>query len=159
MYTLLYSFVPRNARIFPDGTHVLAAVSLSSMDQGEEQQQRRVPRYPFSAPAAVIPESGTPIGANVTELSLFGCYLDSTAPLASKTRVLVKIFAAAGAYFEADATVIYANRNLGMGLVFRQVKPHYQALLKKWLLAAMQEAQSEKKDPEDNQDPEPTGGD
>ena len=128
------------------------------MDQGEEQQQRRVPRYPFSAPAAVIPESGAPIGGNVTELSLFGCYLDSTAPLSPRTRVLVKIFAADGAYFEADATIIYANRNLGMGLVFRQVKPHYQVLLKKWLLAAMQNPQSEKKDPKDEPGPESAGG-
>ena len=114
------------------------------MDQGEEKPQRRVPRYPFSAPAAVIPESGAPVGCNVTELSLFGCYLDSTAPLPSGNRVLVKIFAADGTYFEADAAVIYANRNLGMGVVFRQVKPHYLALLRKWLLAAMQENQPEK---------------
>lgn len=70
----------------------------------------------------------------------------------------MKIFAADGAYFEADATVIYANRNLGMGLVFRQVKPHYQVLLKKWLLAAMQDAQSEKKDPKDEPGPESAGG-
>lgn len=124
------------------------------MNQGEEQQ-RRVPRYPFSAPAAVIPEVGTPVGGNVTELSLYGCYLDSAAPLASRSRVLVKIFATDGTYFEADATVIYANPSLGMGLVFRQVKPHYLVVLRKWLLAAMQEAEFEEKNPED-EDPEGT---
>jgi hypothetical protein len=59
----------------------------------------------------------------------------------------VKMFATDGTYFEADATVIYANPSLGMGLVFRQVKPHYLALLRKWLLAAMQEAKSEERDP------------
>jgi hypothetical protein len=124
------------------------------MHQGEEQQ-RRVPRYPFSAPAAVIPEVGAPVGGNVTELSLYGCYLDSAAPLASRSRVLVKIFAADGAYFEADATVIYANPNLGVGLVFRQVKPHYLAVLRKWLLAAMQETKFEENNPED-EEPEET---
>jgi hypothetical protein len=112
------------------------------MAQGEEQH-RRVPRYPFSAPAAVIPESGVPIGGNVTELSLYGCYLDSGAPLAPRTRVLVKIFAADGGYFEADATVIYSNPSLGMALVFRQVRPDFLALLRMWLLKAMQQSQAE----------------
>jgi hypothetical protein len=112
------------------------------MNQGEERH-RRVPRYPFSAPAAVIPEVGIPIGGNVTELSLYGCYLDSGAPLAPHTRVLVKIFAADGAYFEADATVIYSNPSLGMGLVFRQVKSDLLAVLRKWLLKAMQQSQAE----------------
>lgn len=111
------------------------------MGQGEGQQQRRVPRYPFVAPATVIPESGTPVGGNVTELSLYGCYLDSTAPLAPRSRVLVKIYAPNGQYFEANCTVIYANPNLGMGLVFRQVKPVDLAVLRKWLLAAMQDTQ------------------
>jgi hypothetical protein len=111
------------------------------MDQGEGRH-RRVPRYPFSATAAVIPESGVSIGGNVTELSLYGCYLDSGAPLAPRTRVLVKIFAADGGYFEADATVIYSNPSLGMGLVFRQVRPDFLALLRTWLLKAMQLSQA-----------------
>jgi hypothetical protein len=113
------------------------------MDQGEAQQ-RRVPRYPFAAPATVISESGTAVGGNVTELSLYGCYLDSTAPLNPRSRVLVKIYSPNGEYFEASATVIYSNPNLGMGLVFRQVKPHYLTTLRKWLLGAMQETQAEK---------------
>jgi hypothetical protein len=107
----------------------------------EEGQQRRVPRYPFVAPATVILEAGTPVGGNVTELSLYGCYLDSTAPLSPRTRVLVKIYASSGQYFEADATVIYAHSNLGIGLVFRQVKPRYLEVLRTWLVAAMQDTQ------------------
>src|SRR5882762_10209068 len=118
------------------------------MDQGEGKQ-RRVPRYPFAAPATVIPEAGLPVGGNVTELSLYGCYLDSTAPLSPRARVTVKIFAPTGEYFEADATVIYANPNLGMGLVFRQVRPDYLSTLRKWLLAAMQETKAQKRDPEE----------
>jgi|SRR5450432_915925 PilZ domain len=126
------------------------------MDQGEEKQ-RRVPRYPFAAAATVIPDSGMPVGGNVTELSLYGCYLDSIAPLPPRTRVTVKIYAVGGEYFEANATVIYANPNLGMGLVFRQVKSDYLSTLRKWLLAAMQETQAEKENREkENQDPKGT---
>jgi hypothetical protein len=116
------------------------------MDQGDEQD-RRVPRYPFAAPAAVIPEVGVPIGGNITELSLYGCYLDSGAPLAPRTRVLVKIFAADGGYFEAEATVIYSNPSLGMGLVFRQVRPDFLAVLRRWLLKAMQQSQADEEKP------------
>lgn len=118
--------------------------SLRPMDQGEGPQ-RRVPRYPFAAPATVIPESGAPVDGHVTELSLYGCYLDSTLPLTPRTRVLVKIYAPNGQYFEANATVIYANPNLGMGFVFRKVKPHHLTVLREWLLAAMQETRSDQR--------------
>jgi hypothetical protein len=121
------------------------------MTQGEAQ--RRVPRYPFVAPATVIPETGAPVGGNVTELSLYGCYLDSTVALNPRTRVVVKIYAPNGQYFEADATVIYANPNIGMGLVFRQIKPHYLDTLRKWLLDAMQSTQGEKQDSSGDQGP------
>jgi hypothetical protein len=117
------------------------------MDQGEGHT-RRVPRYPFSALATVVLPTGTPIGGNVTELSLYGCYLDSGAPLASRTQVLIKIFAADGEYFEADATVIYSNPSLGVGLAFRQVRPDFLTILRKWLIKAMQQNQAESENPE-----------
>jgi len=110
------------------------------MSPGEYPQQRRTPRYPFVAPAAVLPENGAPTGGNVKELSLYGCYLDATSTLAPRTKVLVKIFVP-GEYFEANATVAYANPALGMGLVFRDVKPHFRSVLRKWLLMAMQLSQ------------------
>jgi hypothetical protein len=46
-----------------------------------------------------------------------------------------------GEYFEANATVAYATPALGMGLVFRDVKPHFRTVLRKWLLIAMQSSQ------------------
>ena len=109
------------------------------MDQ-EYAKQRRVPRYSFVAPAAVLPETGVPVGGNVKELSLYGCYLDATATLAPRTKVLVKIFMP-GEYFEANATVAYANPALGLGLVFRDVRPQFRTVLRKWLLMAMQLSQ------------------
>lgn len=55
---------------------------------------------------------------------------------------MVKIFAADGEYFEAEATVIYSNPSLGMGLVFRQVRPDFLAVLRAWLLKAMRQSQA-----------------
>ena len=59
-------------------------------------------------------------------------------------------------YFEADATVVYSNQSLGIGLAFRQVKPEFLARLRKWLREAMQQNQSENQKPEEeeNQDPD-----
>jgi hypothetical protein len=101
---------------------------------------RKTPRYPFVAPAEVIDEgTGAKMTAQVNELSLHGCYLDGGSPLSMRTKVIVRIYSAAE-LFEAGATVIYSNQTLGMGLVFRDVKPTYLGILRKWLLAAMQDA-------------------
>jgi hypothetical protein len=110
------------------------------MSSGEFSSQRRVPRYSFVAPSAVLPENGAPVGGNIKELSLYGCYMDAPSTLAPRTKVLVKIFMP-GEYFEANATVAYANPALGLGLVFRDVKPHFRSVLRKWLLLAMQMSQ------------------
>ena len=80
--------------------------------------------------------------AQVKELSLYGCYLDTPSPLPTRTKVTVKIYGPSE-FFEAAATVIYANQMLGMGLVFRDVKPHYVGILRNWLLGAMQGTQRE----------------
>jgi hypothetical protein len=50
----------------------------------------------------------------------------------------VKIFKS-DEYFDAKATVIYANPTLGMGLAFRDVKPDFRVVMPKWLLAAAQD--------------------
>ena len=48
----------------------------------------------------------------------------------------VKIFSG-NDFFEAPAKVVYAHPNLGMGVEFHDVKPFFQNVLKKWVLAAM----------------------
>jgi hypothetical protein len=98
---------------------------------------RRCPRYWFNAPGEVAPERGTTFPVTLKELSLYGCYLDTETPLDTKSRVLLKIFGN-GEVFEAKASVIYANPRLGMGLVFRDVKPHCLCILRKWLQMAME---------------------
>jgi hypothetical protein len=109
---------------------------------------RRTPRYPFVAPAEVIPQpAGAKMQAEVKELSLYGCYLDTPSPLPLRTRVTLKIFGR-HEFFEATATVIYANTTLGMGLGFRDVRPTYLEILRQWLVAAMQESQRERRETE-----------
>ena len=86
-----------------------------------EQPQRRTPRFPFSAPAEVIrPDNQLVDRTRVHELSLYGCYLDTQTPLPRGTQVTVKIVSD-GDFFEANATVIYSQPTLGMGVAFREI--------------------------------------
>ena len=104
-----------------------------------EADRRRTPRYPFVATAEIVERiSGTQMHVRVSDLSLYGCYLDISNPLPSGTHVFVKIFTDTD-FFETDASVVYSQPNLGMGLAFRDVKPHFLPTLQKWLLQAMQE--------------------
>ena len=108
-----------------------------------EVDRRRTPRYPFVATAEIVEKlSGTPIHARVSDLSLYGCYVDMSNPLPSGTQVFVKIFTDTD-FFEADASVLYSQANLGMGLGFRDVKPHFLPTLQRWLFQAMQELRKE----------------
>lgn len=100
-----------------------------------EQLERRTPRFPFSASADVI-SVGAVESTQVTELSLYGCYLNASAPLPRATRVTVKVVSG-GELFEAIATVLYSQPSLGMGLGFREVKPAFQSILQKWLRQAL----------------------
>lgn len=105
--------------------------------ESSQPPQRRTPRFPFSADAEVIrPDTQAVDKTRVNELSLYGCYLDTRAPLPRGTQVQVKIFAG-GQFFEAGATVIYAQPTLGMGVAFREVKPAFLAVLQKWLRQAL----------------------
>ncbi len=80
--------------------------------------------------------SGAKSTLKVTELSVNGCYLEAPNPLEKGSGVLVKIYREPH-YFEARATVMYANPGQGMGLTFHDVKPFFAGVLQKWLLAAM----------------------
>ena len=100
-------------------------------------QERRGLRFAFSAGAEIALE-GSPAGyvpARVTELSLRGCFLETSVSFEIQRPVLVKIHNL-GEEFEAEASVLYV-RPSGMGLVFREIKPHIRAVLQKWVLAAL----------------------
>jgi hypothetical protein len=102
-----------------------------------EQERRRTPRYPFTG--SVEMRQGTSedkITAKVRELSLSGCYVETVSPYPVGAGLGVKVFTATE-FFEAQASVIFVDENQGMGLMFRETKPYYIAVLRKWLLAAM----------------------
>ena len=100
---------------------------------------RRGFRFSFNAPAEIAQES-TPsatVSVRATEISLHGCYVETPAPFGEFTPVFLKIFYA-NEYFEAKGTVVYVKPATGMGLEFRDLKPHCRIVLQKWILAALQ---------------------
>lgn len=107
-------------------------------------QEPRGLRFPFSAGAEVILESAPEsIPAQVMELSLRGCFLETSFVLKEQEHVQIKIFHS-HEYFEALAEVIYV-RPAGVGLVFGDIKPHFRSVLQRWILAALDnQAKSER---------------
>jgi hypothetical protein len=81
----------------------------------------------------------------VQELSLYGCYLDSSVPLGLQNRALLKIYGP-HEYFEASATVIYTHPLQGMGMVFREIRPAFANVLQKWLLESMRKQSAKTND-------------
>jgi PilZ domain len=88
-------------------------------------------RWPFAARAELYPQNAARILTQVKEISLHGCYLEFS-PLQKGTHVLVKIFVGSD-FFEATATVIFSQPNMGLSLAFREVKPYFSTVLQKWL--------------------------
>jgi len=100
-------------------------------------QEHRGLRFAFSAGAEIAPESSPTafVPGHVTELSLRGCFLETSASFERQRRVLLKVHNS-GEYLEAPASVLYVKPS-GVGLVFREIKPHFRAILQKWVLAAL----------------------
>lgn len=100
-----------------------------------EHERRRMPRVPFVASAELLEvDNGTRMNAQVSELSLHGCYVDTLNPLPKGTSVYVKIFTEEY-FFETPAIVVYCHAHLGMGLAFHDVKPHFVNVLQNWVMA------------------------
>ena len=102
-------------------------------------ERRRTPRYSFIASAELIEQaSDVRIATRVSELSRFGCYLDMMNPFPLGTLVLVKISAGDG-FFQARAKIVYAQANMGAGVVFLDIDPKCVPVLERWLDEAAKE--------------------
>jgi hypothetical protein len=110
--------------------------SLGRKAEMEQEERRRMPRVPFVASAELLEvDTGTRMNAQVSELSLHGCYVDTLNPLPKGTSVFVKIFTEEY-FFESPAIVVYCHPRLGMGLAFHDVKPHFVNVLQNWVMAS-----------------------
>lgn len=101
-------------------------------------ERRRGARYPFGATAEVTNLSTEKtVTAQVSELSLYGCFIDMADPFPVGTQILVRI-SSEGQYFEGPGTVLHARPNSGIGVSFHDVPRQYVPTLKLWLIQAAQ---------------------
>ena len=95
-------------------------------------ERRRVPRIPFKA-TSVVGEVGSTrvVVAHTTELSRFGCFVQTARPYPQGTRVHIEM-AEGGTTFSASGVVAYVTGE-GMGVVFSLVEPESYEVLSQWL--------------------------
>jgi hypothetical protein len=98
--------------------------------------ERRTSRYPYSASAELTCDGSVEI-TRATELSRYGCYLETSKSIPTGKRVTLKIMDG-GQLFEATATVLYCRPALGMGVAFREVKSTFQIILEDWLRLSLE---------------------
>jgi PilZ domain len=97
-------------------------------------EKRRTPRYMFFASAELIEEkSEVRVASRVSELSLYGCYLDMMNPFPMDTAIRLKIWTEENIVFQSKGKVIYSQPNMGAGVAFVDVEPKDQTVLVGWL--------------------------
>ncbi|MGA9883100.1 MAG: PilZ domain-containing protein, partial [Candidatus Acidiferrales bacterium] len=77
-------------------------------------------------------QSDTHLRARISDLSLVGCYLDTTNPLPMSTEVRLNIVHNDAA-FSALGVVAHCQPNMGMGIRFTDVQLDQHAILEQWL--------------------------
>ena len=97
------------------------------------EERRRTPRYPFFASAELYEEqSDVRVVSRVSELGLYGCYLDMMNPFPPNTVIRLKI-TAGDLIFESKARVVYSTPNMGSGVMFLDVEPKFQYIVERWI--------------------------
>jgi|SRR5579859_1878474 len=98
---------------------------------------RRGLRFRFDASAELAPKDSPneTVPGHVKELSLQGCFVETSAAFSAQRLVRVKIFDSQES-FEAEAVVLYV-RPSGLGLVFREFAPESAAILQNWMIKAL----------------------
>jgi hypothetical protein len=97
-------------------------------------QDTRGLRFAFDARAEIAPESDSKavVAAHVTQLSLQGCFVETSKAFDLHSPVVLRIFAS-NEHIEVHATVLYVRQS-GVGLAFREMKPNFRDVLQKWML-------------------------
>ena len=96
-------------------------------------ERRQANRLPFTASIVVTDVgSATRVAGRSSDLSMGGCYVDTTAPFAMDAIVHVKI-ERDPYHFEASAKVVYSHSSMGMGLKFTKMDSESEKVLRAWV--------------------------
>jgi len=107
-----------------------ASEAAPNHDAGD---RRAAKRYPFAASAEVFDaRSNLRVKGRCSDLSIGGCYVDTSSPLSVGAKVQIRI-AHENREFEAAGVVAYAHVRMGMGLSFTALKREQQSVLRAWI--------------------------
>lgn len=88
---------------------------------------------PFVAPVELTEMSSeTHVKERTSDLSFYGCHINTLEPLAAGTKVWIRI-EHEGSNFVAWGKVVFSSPHSGMGIVFTKIEPNSQAILEKWI--------------------------
>ena len=96
-------------------------------------ERPRARRYRFVASIELTDvQSETHSTEQTSNLSLFGCHVETGKVLPAGIRIRVRIVHKS-ANFVALGRVVYALPNGGIGVVFTEIEPHHQFILEEWI--------------------------
>ena len=96
-------------------------------------ERPRARRYLFVATIELIDtQSEAKIQERTSDLSLYGCRVETHKPFSIGAKVRIKI-AHMSANFVALGRVSYATSEGGMGVAFTRIEPNDQLVLEKWV--------------------------
>ncbi len=96
-------------------------------------ERPRARRYSFVATIELTDtQSEAKIQERTSELSLYGCRVETHKPFPTGAKVRIRI-AHRSANFVAFGRVLYTTSDGGMGIAFTQIEPTNQLILEKWL--------------------------
>ncbi|HVB57823.1 MAG TPA: PilZ domain-containing protein [Candidatus Acidoferrales bacterium] len=105
-----------------------------SLDAGARFPERRtVPRYALVASIEIFePITNTRIAGETSEISVKGCYMVTSSPLAINTVVQLRV-QRAGSTFETWGRIANIQERTGMGLAFFQSRSEQEKVIAGWI--------------------------
>src|SRR5260370_29431399 len=95
--------------------------------------RHRARRYSFHASIELTDlQSETQTKEQTSDLSLFGCHVDTLKPLPAGTKVRIKI-SHRSENFDATGKVVFTRQKEGMGILFTKIELNDQLVLDKWI--------------------------
>ena len=96
-------------------------------------ERRRAPRYPLAADAEIVsPSSRVSLKARTSDVSLVGCFMNTTYSLPLGTEIQLQL-SYEGSTLAVSAAVARSEPSMGFGVNFGAMKGAQQTLLRKWL--------------------------
>jgi hypothetical protein len=117
----------------PEKIEFLRGSASQESTQAATQERRSGLRHAFVVTAeAEELATATKLPARISDLSAYGCYLDTLNPFSSGTRIRIH-FKKGNETFQLVGVVVYSHEGMGMGVSFTAVNPGAQEAIQKWL--------------------------